>query len=83
MMMMISLIGMTPISKGGNLQLTLGGQNRRKAPKNFLVPQKLSFGGTNVHQCSVNKQIFFNEQANTYPDVQFCKASKILVNFVM
>ena len=38
-------------TKGGNLQLMLGWteSDRRKAPKNFLVPQKIEFWGD---QCS-------------------------------
>jgi len=47
--------------KGGNLQLMLGvGAESALLEKFFCSPQKLSFGRTNLHQCSVNKQIFFN-----------------------
>ena len=42
-------------SKGGNLQLMLGVQNRPKAPKKFLVPQKLFFfGGGALQQNAYN-----------------------------
>ena len=50
-----------PYKQGWKPAVNVGGtESARSAEKFFWSPKKLSFGGTNVHQCLVNKQIFFN-----------------------